>query len=240
MSSSPKGLYDEKFIRERCDWSEFEDWAAFVAEPQHSPEEVEKLSGVPAELIRQAARLYATRRQRRDLLRPRRHRAQPGLDHGDGDRQPRHGDRQYRPAGRRREPAARPEQRAGRLRHGLLPARAAGLPPHVGRRDARDLREPVGRHARRRARPAHPQHARRRRRRHLQGPLHPGRGHPAVRPQHQPMSRPASRRWNASSCTTSSSTRPPTTRMSSCRARPSWRRTAPSPTPSAASTWCAR
>ena len=54
-----EGLYDEKFIRERCDWSEFEDWAAFVAEPQHSPEEVEKLSGVPAELIRQAARLYA-------------------------------------------------------------------------------------------------------------------------------------------------------------------------------------
>ena len=86
-----EGLFDEKFIRERCDWSEFEDWAAFVAEPQHSPEEVEKLSGVPAEQIRGAARLYATRRQRRDLLRPRRHRAQPGLDHGHGDRQPRHG-----------------------------------------------------------------------------------------------------------------------------------------------------
>ena len=55
-----EGLFDEKFIRERCDWSEFEDWAAFVAEPQHSPEEVEKLSGVPAERIRGAARLYAT------------------------------------------------------------------------------------------------------------------------------------------------------------------------------------
>ena len=55
-----EGLYDEKFIRERCDWSEFEDWAAFVAEPHHSPEEVEKLSGVPAEEIRGAARLFAT------------------------------------------------------------------------------------------------------------------------------------------------------------------------------------
>ncbi|MGO4840537.1 molybdopterin-dependent oxidoreductase, partial [Rhizobiaceae sp. 2RAB30] len=55
-----EGLYDEKFIRERCDWSEFEDWAAFVAEPHHSPEAVEKMSGVPAELIRGAARLYAT------------------------------------------------------------------------------------------------------------------------------------------------------------------------------------
>ncbi len=29
-----EGLFDEAFIRERCDWSEFEDWAAFVAEPQ--------------------------------------------------------------------------------------------------------------------------------------------------------------------------------------------------------------
>ena len=55
-----EGLYDEKFIRERCDWSEFEDYAAFVAEPQHNPDVVAKLSGVPAELIRQAARLYAT------------------------------------------------------------------------------------------------------------------------------------------------------------------------------------
>ncbi len=55
-----EGLFDEAFIRERCDWSEFEDWASFVAEPQNSPEEVEKLSGVPADLIRGAARLYAT------------------------------------------------------------------------------------------------------------------------------------------------------------------------------------
>ena len=62
------------------------------------------------------------RRQGRDLLRSRRHRAQPRLDHGDGHGQPRHGDRQHRACGRRREPAARPEQRAGLLRHGLVPA----------------------------------------------------------------------------------------------------------------------
>jgi formate dehydrogenase major subunit len=55
-----EGLFDEKFIRERCDWSEFEDYAEFVSAARHSPEEVEKLSGVPAETIRQAARLYAT------------------------------------------------------------------------------------------------------------------------------------------------------------------------------------
>ncbi len=54
-----EGLFDEAFIRERCDWAEFEDYAAFAAEPQNSPEEVEKVSGVPADLIRQAARLYA-------------------------------------------------------------------------------------------------------------------------------------------------------------------------------------
>ncbi len=26
-----EGLFDEKFIRERCDWEEFQDWAAFVS-----------------------------------------------------------------------------------------------------------------------------------------------------------------------------------------------------------------
>ncbi len=55
-----EGLVNEKFVRERCDWEEFSDWAAFVAEPRNSPEEVAKVSGVPAEAIRGAARLYAT------------------------------------------------------------------------------------------------------------------------------------------------------------------------------------
>ncbi|HEX4407653.1 MAG TPA: formate dehydrogenase subunit alpha [Xanthobacteraceae bacterium] len=53
-------LYDEKFIRERCDWDEFQHWAEFVSLPQNSPETVAKLSGVPAETIRGAARLFAT------------------------------------------------------------------------------------------------------------------------------------------------------------------------------------
>jgi formate dehydrogenase major subunit len=55
-----EGLVNEAFVRERCDWSEFQDWAAFVSEPFNSPEEIEKVSGVQAELIRGAARLYAT------------------------------------------------------------------------------------------------------------------------------------------------------------------------------------
>ncbi len=28
-----EGLVDEAFVRERCDWNEFQDWAAFVARP---------------------------------------------------------------------------------------------------------------------------------------------------------------------------------------------------------------
>jgi formate dehydrogenase major subunit len=54
-----EGLFDEAFIRERCDWSEFEDWASFVADPTHSPEATENFTGVPAEELRGAARLYA-------------------------------------------------------------------------------------------------------------------------------------------------------------------------------------
>ena len=53
-------LYDETFIRERCDWDEFEDYAEFVSDVRHSPEMTEMLTGVPAEELRAAARLYAT------------------------------------------------------------------------------------------------------------------------------------------------------------------------------------
>src|SRR5690554_5069808 len=55
-----EGLVNETFIRERCDWDEFQEWAAFVSEPRNSPEEVAEISGVPADTIRAAARLYAT------------------------------------------------------------------------------------------------------------------------------------------------------------------------------------
>ena len=55
-----EGLVDEAFVRERCDWDDFSNWAEFVADPKHAPEEVEKISGVPAAEIRGAARLFAT------------------------------------------------------------------------------------------------------------------------------------------------------------------------------------
>ncbi|HEY5225442.1 MAG TPA: formate dehydrogenase subunit alpha [Methylovirgula sp.] len=55
-----EGLVNEAFVRERCDWDEFSDWARFVSEERNSPEEIAKVTGVSAELIRAAARLYAT------------------------------------------------------------------------------------------------------------------------------------------------------------------------------------
>ena len=55
-----EGLVDEDFVRERCDWDEFQDWAEFVARPDHSPEAVADYLGVPAADVRAAARLNAT------------------------------------------------------------------------------------------------------------------------------------------------------------------------------------
>ena len=55
-----QGLANEAFVRERCDWSEFQEWASFVADPRNSPEATEAFTGVPAAELRAAARLYAT------------------------------------------------------------------------------------------------------------------------------------------------------------------------------------
>jgi formate dehydrogenase major subunit len=55
-----EGLTDERFIRTRCDWDEFVDFAEFAADPRHSPEATELLTGVPAAELRAAARLFAT------------------------------------------------------------------------------------------------------------------------------------------------------------------------------------
>ena len=54
-----EGLMDEAFIRERCDWDEFREYAEFVAQDRHSPEATELLTGVPAQELRAAARLFA-------------------------------------------------------------------------------------------------------------------------------------------------------------------------------------
>ncbi len=55
-----EGLVDETFVRERCDWTEFQEWAAFVAEPKNSPEAMQQYTGVDANEVRAAAKLFAT------------------------------------------------------------------------------------------------------------------------------------------------------------------------------------
>jgi len=55
-----EGLANEAFVRERCDWSEYEHWAAFVSDEKHSPEATAAFTGVDPGSLREAARLYAT------------------------------------------------------------------------------------------------------------------------------------------------------------------------------------
>jgi formate dehydrogenase major subunit len=55
-----EGLEAKDFIAERCDTVEFARWTEFIREQRNSPEALETVSGVPAEEIRGAARLFAT------------------------------------------------------------------------------------------------------------------------------------------------------------------------------------
>ena len=55
-----EGLVNEAYVAERCDAESFKLWREFVARPEHSPEATEAVTGVPAAVVRGAARLYAT------------------------------------------------------------------------------------------------------------------------------------------------------------------------------------
>jgi len=55
-----EGLLAQDYIAERCDEKSFRAWCAFVARPENSPEAMALVTGVPAEAVRGAARLYAT------------------------------------------------------------------------------------------------------------------------------------------------------------------------------------
>ncbi len=55
-----EGLADEAFIRERCDWDEYRDWADFVSNEKNSPETLAPVTLVDPAELRAAARLYAT------------------------------------------------------------------------------------------------------------------------------------------------------------------------------------
>jgi formate dehydrogenase major subunit len=55
-----EGLLDEAFVAERCEAQSFSDWKTFVSRPENSPEAMADITGVPADVLRGAARLYAT------------------------------------------------------------------------------------------------------------------------------------------------------------------------------------
>ena len=55
-----EGLCKEEYIAERCDTQSFKDWQEFVSRSENSPEALQEVIGVSADLLRGAARLYAT------------------------------------------------------------------------------------------------------------------------------------------------------------------------------------
>ncbi|SFV27711.1 formate dehydrogenase alpha subunit [Hyphomicrobium facile] len=55
-----ENLIDRKFVKRRCEPTDFFRWEEFIKRPENSPEALEPITGVPAEQVREAARLYAT------------------------------------------------------------------------------------------------------------------------------------------------------------------------------------
>jgi formate dehydrogenase major subunit len=54
-----EGLADDTFAEARCEVDSYRRWKAFVSEARNSPEATEAITGVPAALVRAAARIYA-------------------------------------------------------------------------------------------------------------------------------------------------------------------------------------
>ena len=120
------GLANQAFIEHATEG--FEAYAESV-EP-FTLAEGERLTGVPAEVIRETAHALRAGRPRHDLLDARDHRApQRGRQRALAD-QPRAALRARRPFRLGAQPAARSEQRAGRRRHGSDPEQASRLPGH--------------------------------------------------------------------------------------------------------------
>ena len=55
-----EGLEDTAFVAERCDTTSYAEWREFVLRPENSPEAMAEVTGVSAEELRGAARLFAT------------------------------------------------------------------------------------------------------------------------------------------------------------------------------------
>ena len=54
-----EGLESKDYISERCDLEDYTKWKAFISDDRNSPESLEEHTGVPADKIRGAARLFA-------------------------------------------------------------------------------------------------------------------------------------------------------------------------------------
>ncbi len=54
-----EGLEDQAFIAERCEPGPYQKWREFISGEQNSPEMTERITGIPAEQLRAAARLFA-------------------------------------------------------------------------------------------------------------------------------------------------------------------------------------
>ncbi len=54
-----EGLYDEAFVRARCDWDDFELWMGMVGDQRYSPDVVGPEAGLDPDDIRRLARIYA-------------------------------------------------------------------------------------------------------------------------------------------------------------------------------------
>ncbi len=55
-----EGLVKEDFVNERCDMQSFNEWRTFAASAENSPESMEAVTGIPADTLRAAARMYAS------------------------------------------------------------------------------------------------------------------------------------------------------------------------------------
>jgi len=55
-----ENLYDHEFVAARCEADAFNDWLEFIKQPINSPQESANATGIPADKLIAAARLYAT------------------------------------------------------------------------------------------------------------------------------------------------------------------------------------
>ena len=180
-----EGLVDRAFVAQRCEADSFAQWEEFIARPENSPEATEQITGVPAEQVRAAARLYATA-------------PNAAIYYGLGVTEHSQGSTMVMGMAN----LAMATGNIGREGVGVNPLRGQnnvqgscdmGSFPHElpGYRHVSDdtargrCSRSCGAHPRPRARAADPEHVRRGHRRHLPRHVRPGRGHRAVRPQRQ-------------------------------------------------------